>query len=89
MFFLNVFLTVILWSVLMFLFGFLTLSVRKINMRVYEWKLIIPAVAVMLAYTVICRVGFGSAAVLEPTWTYKINKDLVLKTYYGFVGMFP
>ena len=43
----------------------------------------------LLAYTVICRVGFGSSTVLEPTWTYKINKDLTLQTYYGFVGMFP
>ncbi len=62
----------------MFLYGFLTIVVRKFNAWVYEWKLIIPSVAVMLAYTVVCRVGFGSDAVLEPTWTYKINMDLVL-----------
>jgi hypothetical protein len=48
----------------MFLYGYLTLNVRKVNVRVYEWKLIIPSLAVMLAYTVICRVGFGSATIL-------------------------
>lgn len=73
----------------MFLYGYLTLAVRKVNARVYEWKLILPTLAVMLAYTVICRVGFGSSTVLEPTWTYKINRDLVFQSYYGFLGMFP
>lgn len=51
--------------------------------------MIIPSAVIMLGYTVICRVGFGSVGVLEPTWTYKINTDLTLQTYYGFVGMFP
>lgn len=73
----------------MLVYGYLTLVMRKINMRVYEWKFIIPSFAVMLVYTIICRVGFGSATVLEPTWTYKINRDLVLSSYYGFLGMFP
>jgi len=43
----------------------------------------------MFIYTLICRVGFGSAAILQPTWSYKINQDLVVNTYYGFFGMFP
>ena len=55
----KVFLTVILWAVLMFLYGFLSLVVRKINAKVYEWKLMIPSLAVMFIYTMICRVGFG------------------------------
>ena len=58
-------------------------------MRVYEWKLIIPSIAVMFIYTIICRVGFGSSTGIEPTWSYKINKDLVFGTFYGFLGMFP
>lgn len=56
--------TVILWAILMLVYGYLTLVVRKINIHVYDWKLIIPSFAVMLAYTVICRVGFGSSTVL-------------------------
>ena len=56
----NVFLTTILWAVLMMLYGYLTLLTKKFNSRVYEWKMIIPLVAVMLIYTIVCRVGFGS-----------------------------
>ena len=89
MFFLNVFLTVILWAILMFLYGYMSLSVRKFNSSVYEWKAIIPTMSIMLAYTVICRVGFGTSSPLEPTWTYKINQDLTIQKYYGFFGMFP
>lgn len=73
----------------MFLYGFLTLGTKRFNVRVYEWKLIIPSFVIMVAYTVICRVGFGSPGVLEPSWTYKINQDLVIQRYYGFFGMFP
>jgi hypothetical protein len=43
----------------------------------------------MLVFTIICRVGFGSAAPLEPSWSYKINTDLALYKYYGFFGFFP
>ena len=43
----------------------------------------------MLVFTIICRIGFGSATVIQPTWFYKMNRDLVTQTYYGFFGMFP
>lgn len=85
----RVFLTVILWAVLMLLYGYLTLFTKKFNTRVYEWKMIIPFVAIMVVYTIICRVGFGSSTPLEPSWTYKINTDLALWKYYGFFGFFP
>lgn len=85
----KVFLTVILWALLMFLYGFLTLLVRKINHRVYECRLVVPSLVVMGLYTIICRVGFGPASVIEPTWTYKINQDLVFGKYYGLLGLFP
>ena len=51
--------------------------------------MIIPTVVIMLVYTVICRVGFGSASIIQPSWTYKINKDLAWQTYKGFFGFFP
>ena len=86
---LKVFLTVILWAVLMFVYSFLSFLTKRIGSRVYEWKIIIPTCAVMLIYTIICRVGFGSASVIEPTWTYKINTDLTLQKFYGFLGLFP
>jgi hypothetical protein len=73
----------------MLVYGFISLVIRKINAQVYEWKVILPTVGIMLMYTIICRVGFGSSTVLEPTWTYKINKDLVFSSYYGFLGLFP
>ncbi len=73
----------------MFLYGYFTLTMKRFNSRVYEWKMIIPTVAIMVIFTIICRVGFGSASVLEPTWTYKINKDIALETYFGFFGFFP
>jgi hypothetical protein len=89
MFFTNVFLTVILWTVLMMLYGYLTLFTKKFNTRVYEWKMIIPFIAVMVVYTVVCRIGFGSSTPLEPTWTYKMNTDLALSKHFGFFGFFP
>lgn len=73
----------------MFVYGYLSLVSRKVNSHIYEWKVIIPTFCVMVAFTIITRVGFGSASVLQPTWSYKINKDLVLGTYYGFFGLFP
>jgi len=73
----------------MFVYGYFSLVSRKLNSRIYEWKVIIPSFAIMFIYTLICRVGFGSAAILQPTWSYKINQDLVVNTYYGFFGMFP
>ncbi len=50
----------ILWAVLMLVYGYISLVIRKINAQVYDWKVILPSVAIMLLYTVICRVGFGS-----------------------------
>lgn len=70
-------------------FGFLSLIVKRINTRVNEWKVIIGFGVIMLVFTLICRVGFGSATPLEPTWSYKINTDLALWKYYGFFGFFP
>ncbi len=58
-FFLHVFLTVVLWAIFMFVFGFLTLFVKRINFLMYEWAGIVPTVLLMLVFTVICRVGFG------------------------------
>lgn len=73
----------------MFLYGYLSLLLKKFHIRVYEWKVIIPFVSIMVLYTIICRVGFGSATPLEPSWSYKINTDLALWKYYGFFGFFP
>lgn len=42
----------------------------------------------MLAYTVICRIGFGMNVPLEPTWTYNLNFDIILN-YWGVLGFFP
>lgn len=53
-----------------------------------KWKLYIPWILVWLLFFVICRVGFGGAVPLEPTYSYKISWDIVLP-YYGFIGMFP
>ena len=72
-FFSKVFLTTILWAVLMFLYGYLSIGVKKVNLRVYEWKFIIPFVSIMVVYTIICRVGFGSPTPLEPSWTYNTS----------------
>lgn len=88
-FFTSVFLTTILWAFLMMVYGYLTLLTKKFNSRVYSWKMIIPFVVVMALYTLVCRVGFGSPLPMQPTWSYKINTDLVLEHYYGFFGFFP
>jgi hypothetical protein len=73
----------------MFLYAYLTLIVKKFNLKVFELKVVIPSILVMLAYTIICRVGFGSDVILEPSWTYKMNTDLFIEKYYGFFGFFP
>ena len=87
-FFTKVFMTTILWAILMFLYGYFSFFLKRLNTRLLEWKVIIPFVSIMVIYTLICRVGFGSSAPLEPTWSYKINTDLAFK-YYGFFGFFP
>ena len=72
----------------MYIFILVSLFAKKVNSRVFEWKLIIPTFVVMIVFTVICRVGFGSPLPIQPTWTYKINWDLTSQ-YYGFFGFFP
>ncbi len=42
----------------------------------------------MFIYTLVCRIGFGSATPIEPSWSYKINKDLTSQ-YWGLFGLFP
>ena len=42
----------------------------------------------MLIFTVICRVGFGTNVPIEPTWTYKMNLDII-QNYFGLFGFFP
>lgn len=53
-----------------------------------EWKFLIPAIVVMVVYTIVCRIGFGSSVPLEPSWSYKLNKDLT-NQYWGLFGLFP
>lgn len=84
----NVFLTVVLWAMLMFAFAFVSILVKKVNAKVFEWIGIIPTAAIMLIFTVICRVGFGTNVPIEPTWTYKINMDIV-SHHFGLFGFFP
>ncbi len=59
-FFLNVFLTVILWGIFMFFYGFGSMFWKKLSLNIYEWVGIVPTLCVMLVFTVICRVGFGT-----------------------------
>jgi len=59
-FFLNVFLTVILWAILMFFYGYASMVWKKINVIVFEWIGIIPLASVMVIFTLICRIGFGT-----------------------------
>lgn len=87
-FFVNVFLTVILWAILMFFYGYASMVWKKINIIIYEWIGIIPLVAVMLIFTVICRIGFGGKVPIEPTWSYKMNLDITSQ-YFGLFGFFP
>lgn len=87
-FFMYLFPTVILWSILMFLFIFLGLFNKKVYARMFEYKFLVPVVLVMLVYTIICRVGFGGPVPLEPTWSYKLNTDIVSQ-YWGLFGLFP
>ena len=72
----------------MFVYGFVSLFVNKINKYVFEWRVIIPTVIVMFVFTLICRVGFGGPLPIEPTWTYKMNLDITLM-HFGFFGFFP
>jgi hypothetical protein len=85
---LNVFLTVILWAILMFVYGYTTFLVKKVQPYVYEWVGIIPTLSIMFIYTLICRVGFGGNTPIEPTWSYKMNTDITSK-HYGLFGFFP
>lgn len=73
----------------MIFFGFISILVKKANIRVNEWKVIIGFSVVMFVFTLICRVGFGSSTPLEPTWSYKINTDIAVEQYFGFFGFFP
>jgi hypothetical protein len=62
--------------------------VKRVNFYIYEWVGIIPTLALMLIFTVICRVGFGTDVPIEPTWTYKINLDII-QHHFGLFGFFP
>jgi len=42
----------------------------------------------MLVFTLVCRAGFGNSLPIEPTWTYKINLDII-SHYFGLFGFFP
>lgn len=72
----------------MFLYIFLGLIHKKINARIMEYKFLIPAILIMLVYTIVCRIGFGSAVPIQPSWSYKINKDITSQ-YWGLFGLFP
>lgn len=87
-FFLNVFLTVILWGILMFFFGFASIFWKKFSNNIYEWIAIGPTLGVMGLFTLICRIGFGTNVPIEPTWSYKMNLDITSK-YFGLFGFFP
>lgn len=87
-FFKLVFPTVILWSLIMILYVFLGLLHKKINSRIMEYKFFIPAIVIMVVYTIVCRIGFGGDTPLQPTWSYRINKDLTSQ-YWGLFGLFP
>lgn len=84
----NVFTTIVLWSLLMFAYGILGLVVKKIFNRIYDIKVIIPVAVIMGVFTIVCRVGFGGPNPIEPTWSYKMNRDILGK-YWGLFGFFP
>jgi hypothetical protein len=42
----------------------------------------------MIIYTVVCRIGFGSSIPIQPSWSYKINRDITSQ-YWGLFGLFP
>ncbi len=87
-FFLNVFLTVILWGLLMFFYAFASMFWKKVSSQIYEWPGIAVTLSVMVLFTVICRVGFGTNVPIEPTWTYKMNLDITSR-HFGLFGFFP
>jgi surface polysaccharide O-acyltransferase-like enzyme len=72
----------------MILYVFLSLLHKKINARIMEIKFIVAVCIVMFVYTLVCRIGFGSSVPLEPSWSYKINRDLT-SHYWGLFGLFP
>lgn len=84
----RVFTTIVLWFIIMGLYGYLGLLVKKVTAKIYDIKVIIGVAAVMLIFTLICRVGFGGPTPLEPTWTYKMNQDITGE-YWGLFGFFP
>lgn len=87
-YFSNVFTTVILWSLIMIIFSFVALFNKKVQSMIFEIKLVIPTVIIMLGYTVVCRIGFAVDVPLEPTWTYQMNMD-INTNYWALLGFFP
>lgn len=43
----------------MFTFIFLFIFHKKLNKRLTDYKVLIPAIIVMIVYTIVCRIGFG------------------------------
>lgn len=84
----RVFTTVVLWSILMIGFGIASILVKRVFVKVYDVRVIVGFWAIMGLYTVVCRIGFGSDVPLEPTWSYKMNED-ILSQYWGLFGFFP
>ncbi len=72
----------------MFVFAFMSFFFKKLSALLYEWVGILPTAFVMLIFTLICRVGFGTNVPIEPTWTYKMNLDLT-EHHFGLFGFFP
>jgi hypothetical protein len=72
----------------MFVYGFTSFFIKKISANIYEWIGIIITGSIMLIFTIICRVGFGTSVPIEPTWTYKMNLDIT-QQYFGLFGFFP
>ena len=82
------FLTVILLSIIQFVLNILMVVFTRFTENVTKWKLWIPWFIVQLVFFVVCRIGFGGANPLEPTYSYKFSWDIVTP-YYGFIGLFP
>lgn len=88
-YFAQVLLTVGLWMAAMLLYCYLSIFIKKVNSVICTWQVLAGVALVMLVFTLVCRVGFGSCSPVEPTWSWKMNTDLVLGTYWGFFGFFP
>jgi hypothetical protein len=42
----------------------------------------------MVLYSIVCRLGLGLPVPIQPSLSYKMNKNIASE-YWGFFGLFP